>query len=108
MGTPSVESSIMALLNSDGNQVPRPNFEIEFEPSPKTPEPNQDQEPSPEPSPSPEPEPEKLAFEQNPEPEPELNTTQESTTVTNLLSSQAQLLAPKSINPILQPSPSTH
>ena len=110
--TPSVESSIRALLNSDDNQVPRPNFEIEFEPSPKTPEPNQDQDPSPEPSPSPEPEPEKLAFEQNPEPEPELNepelnTTQESTTVANLLSSQAQLLAPTFINPSLQPSPST-
>merc|ERR1711954_156522 len=105
--TPSVESSLMALLDSDDNQVPRPNFEIEFEPSPKTPEPNQDQEPSPEPSPSPEPEPEKLEFEQNPEPEPELDTTQESIMVTNLLSSQAQLLAPNFINPTLQPSPST-
>merc|ERR1711954_96121 len=105
--TPSVESSLMALLESDDNQAPRPNFEIEFEPSPKTPEPNQDQEPSPEPSPSPEPEPEKLDFEQNPEPEPELNTTQESIMVTNLLSSQAQLLAPNFINPTLQPSPST-
>merc|ERR1711954_69421 len=64
--TPSVESSIMALLNSDDNQVPRPVFEIELAPSPETPESNQDPEPSPEPSPSPEPEPEKLAFEQNP------------------------------------------
>merc|ERR1711954_549865 len=97
----------MALLDSDDNQVPRPNFEIEFEPSPKSPEPNQDQEPSPEPNPSPEPEPEKLELEQNPEPEPELNTTQESIIVTNLLSSQAQLLAPNFINPTLQPSPST-
>ena len=105
--TSLVESSITALLDSDDNQVPRPNFEIEFEPSPKSPEPNQDQEPSPEPNPSPEPEPEKLEPEQNPELEPELNTTQESIIVTNLLSTQAQLLTPNFINPTLQPSPST-
>merc|ERR1711954_547643 len=45
-----------------------------------------------------------------PEPSLEPNTTQNSTTndtVTNLLSSQAQLLAPKFINPTLEPSPST-
>merc|ERR1712081_64228 len=90
--TPSVESSIMALLNSDDNQAPRPVFEIEIAPSPETPESDQDPEPSPEPSPSPEPEPspEKLASEQNPEPSLEPNTTQNLTlndTVTNLLNS---------------------
>merc|ERR1712081_14638 len=112
MGTPSVESSIMALLNSDDNQAPRPVFEIEIAPSPETPESDQDPKPSPEPSPSPEPEPspEELASEQNPEPSLEPNTTQNLTlndTVTNLLNSQPQLLAPKFINPILEPSPST-
>merc|ERR1711954_474457 len=47
---------------------------------------------------------------QNPEPSLEPNTTQNLTlndTVTNLLNSQAQLLAPKFMNPILEPSPST-
>merc|ERR1712081_65388 len=105
--TSLVESSITALLDSDDNQVPRPNFEIELEPSPKSPEPNQDQKPNPEPNPSPEPEPEKLEPEQNPELEPELNTTQESIIVANLLSTQAQLLTPNFINPTLQPTPST-
>merc|ERR1712081_92809 len=107
--TPSVESSIMALLNSDDNQAPRPVFENEIVPSPETPESDQDPEPSPEPSPSPEPEPEKLVSGQNPEPSLEPNTTQNMTlndTVTNLLNSQAQLLAPKFINPILEPNPS--
>merc|ERR1712081_72494 len=109
--TPSVESSIMAILNSDDNQAPIPVFDIEIEPSPKTPESDQDPEPSPELSPilEPEPSPEKLVSEQNPEPSLELNTTQNSTpndTVTNLLSTQAQLLAPKFINPTMEPSPS--
>merc|ERR1711954_588696 len=47
---------------------------------------------------------------QNPEPSLEPNTTQNLTTndtVTNLLNSQAQLLAPSFINPTLEPSPST-
>merc|ERR1712081_167390 len=109
--TPSVESSIMAILNSDDNQVPIPVFDIEIEPSPETPESEQDPEPSPELSPilEPEPSPEKLVSEQNPEPSLEPNTTQNSTpndTVTNLLSTQAQLLAPKFINPTMEPSPS--
>jgi len=101
----------MALLNSDDNQAPIPVFDIEIEPSPETPESDQDPEPSPELSPSlePEPSPEKLVSEQNPEPSLEPNTTQNLTlndTVTNLLNTQAQLLAPKFINPILEPSPS--
>merc|ERR1712081_120490 len=109
--TPSVESSIMAILNSDDNQAPIPVFDIEIEPSPKTPESDQDPEPSPELSPilEPEPSPEKLVSEQNPEPSLETNTTQNSTpndTVTNLLSTQAQLLAPKFVNPTMEPSPS--
>merc|ERR1712081_74695 len=109
--TPSVESSIVALLDSDDNQAPIPVFDIEIEPSPETPESEQDPEPSPEPNPSlePEPSPEKLVSEQNPEPSLEPNTTQNSTlndTLTNLLSTQAQLLAPKFINPIMEPSPS--
>merc|ERR1712081_122164 len=84
--TPSVESSIMALLDSDDNQAPIPVFDIEIEPSPETPE-----------------------SEQDPEPSLEPNTTQNSTlndTLTNLVSTQAQLLAPKFINPIMEPSPS--
>merc|ERR1711954_260473 len=86
--TPSVESSIMALLDSDGNQVPTPVFDIEIEPSPETPESEQDPEPSLEPNPT-----------QNPT---------SNDTLTNLLSTQAQLLAPKFINPNIEPSPSAN
>merc|ERR1711954_382883 len=111
--TPSVESSIMALLDSDDNQVPTPVFGVEIEPSPETPESEQDPEPSLEPNPSLElePSPEMLESEQNPEPSLEPNPTQNSTpndTLTNLLSTQAQLLAPKFINPIIEPSPSAN
>merc|ERR1711954_326288 len=52
--TPSVESSIMALLDSDDNQVPTPVFDIEIEPSPETPESEQDPVPSLKLEPSPE------------------------------------------------------
>merc|ERR1711954_147715 len=105
--TPSVESSIMALLDSDDNQVPTPVFDIEIEPSPEAPESDQDPDPSLKLVPSPE----TLESEQNPELSLELNPTQNSTsndTLTNPLSTQAQLLAPKFINPNIEPSPSAN
>merc|ERR1711954_180036 len=86
--TPSVESSAMALLESDDNQVPAPVFDIELEPSPETLESEQDPDPSLEPSPT-----------QNP-------TSNDS--LANLLSTQALLLAPKLPNPSFGPSPSAN
>jgi len=100
-----VESSIMALLESDNNQVPTPVFDIEIEPSPESLESEQDPDPSLELEPSPD----ALESEQNPEPSLEPNPTQSPTsneTLSNLLSTQAQLLAPKLINPNIGPSPS--
>merc|ERR1711954_466310 len=86
--TPSVESSAMALLESDDNQVPAPVFDIELEPSPETPESEQDPDPSFEPSPT-----------QNP-------TSNDS--LANLLSTQALLLALELPNPSFGPSPSAN
>merc|ERR1711954_179284 len=82
--TPSVESSAMALLESDANQVPTPVFDIELEPSPET-----------------------LESEQGPDPSLEPSPTQKPTSndsLANLLSTQALLLAPKLPNPSFGPT----
>ena len=85
--TLSVESSVMALLESDDNQVPAPVFDIELEPSPEILESEQNHDLSLEPSPT-----------QNP-------TSNDS--LANFLSTQALLLAPKLPNPNFRPSPPT-
>ena len=86
---PSVESSVMALLESDDNQEPAPVFDFELEPSPETLEPGHVQNPD-------------LSLEsnflQNPTPDESL---------ANTLGAQALLLAPSLPNPNFKPSPST-
>merc|ERR1711954_347976 len=86
---PSVESSVMALLNSDDNQEPAPIFDFELEPSPETLEPGHVRNPD-------------LSLEsnflQNPTPDESLANTS---------GAQALLLAPNLPNPNFKPSPST-
>ena len=86
---PSVESSVMALLESDDNQEPAPVFDLELESSPETLE---------------------LGHVQNPDLSLESNFLQNPTpdeTLANTLGAQALLLAPNLPNPNFKPSPST-
>merc|ERR1712081_130145 len=73
---PSVESSVMALLDSDDNQEPAPVFELDLEPSPETLEPSNEQNPD-------------LSLESNVPQNPTLDETP-----ANALGTQALLLAP--------------
>merc|ERR1711954_288355 len=85
----SVESSVMALLESGNNQEPAPVFDFELEPSPETLEPG---------------------YVQNPDLSLESNSIQNPTpdeSLANTLGTQALLLAPSLPNPNFKPSPST-
>merc|ERR1712081_155496 len=83
----SVESSVMALLESGDNQEPAPVFDFELEPRPETLEPG---------------------YVQNPDLSLEPNSTQNPTpdeSLANILGTQALLLAPSLPNPNFKPSP---
>ena len=86
---PSVESSVMALLDSDDNQEPAPIFDLDLEPSPETLEPSYEQNPD-------------LSLESNVPQNPTLDETP-----ANALGAQALLLAPNLPNPNNEPCLST-
>ena len=86
---PSVESSVMALLDSDDNQEPAPVFDLDLEPSPETLEPSYEQNPD-------------LSLESN---VPQIPTLDE--TPANAIGAQARLLAPNLPNPSNEPRLST-
>merc|ERR1711954_327664 len=85
----SVESSVMALFESDDNQEPAPVFDFELEPSPETLESGHVQDHD-------------LSLEPNSTQNPTSNDS-----LANILSTQALLLAPSLPNPNFRPSPPT-
>merc|ERR1711954_372663 len=86
---PSVESLVMALLDSDDNQEPAPMFDLDLEPSPETLEPSNEQNPG-------------LSLESNVPQNPTLDETP-----ANALGAQALLVAPNLPNPNNEPCLST-